>query len=154
MPELVKVLLVEDHPPTRAVLSRMIARAGYEVFPADSPDAALKVLDTIKFDLVVSDIGLPAMSGWELMERIKAKQPWTRAIALSGFGYDEDRAKSTKAGFDDHMTKPVAWSALSAKISKLCPPALPPPPAKIDGKGPAGLPPPPKPGRDSPQSPG
>ena len=113
-----RLLLVDDHPDTRAVLSRLLAKCGHDVITADSADKALKILEGNRFDALISDIGLPDCSGYELMREAKRRQP-LKGIALSGLGMDEDILRSMEAGFDCHLTKPINFQDLRSILEKI-----------------------------------
>ena len=103
----IRVLLVEDHADTAKALSRLLAVSGYAVGMAGSVASPLKLAAAEPFDRVmVSDIGLPDATGFELM-RLVRQQFALKGIALTGFGQDDDLAKSREAGFADHVVKPV-----------------------------------------------
>lgn len=109
-----ELLLVDDHADTSAVLSRLLTKVGHEVVTSDSADKALKILDSHHFDVLISDIGLPDCSGYELVREAKRRQPQLKGIALSGLGMDEDILRSMEAGFDCHLTKPVNLQELKS----------------------------------------
>lgn len=111
-----RILLVEDHPPTRAVLTRLLMRAGHDVVCAASVAEARGVAAREKFDVVVSDIGLPDGTGVELMRSLKAEHGLT-GIALSGYGMEEDLNRSMEAGFIAHLTKPVDFTQVVRALS-------------------------------------
>jgi len=106
-----RLLLVEDHKPTAQVLSHLLARAGHQVVSAGNITDALAAAAANKFDMVVSDLGLPDGSGNELMEQLRDKHG-LRGIALSGYGMDEDIARSHDSGFVAHLIKPVDFHQL------------------------------------------
>ena len=106
-----QILLVDDHRDTRDVLSRLLRRFGHEVTTTDSVKGALQLLDSREFDTLISDIGLPDDTGYNLVREAKRRQP-LRAIALSGFGMEADIQRSLEAGFDYHVTKPVDLNRL------------------------------------------
>jgi PAS domain S-box-containing protein len=112
------LLLVDDHLDTRRVLSRLLTKCGHEVVTADSAQEALKLLDTGRFEVLISDIGLPDGDGCDLVRAAKRKHP-VRAIALSGFGTEEDVRRSLEAGFDYHLTKPVDLNGLRSLLQKI-----------------------------------
>ncbi|HEX8295835.1 MAG TPA: PAS domain S-box protein [Chthoniobacteraceae bacterium] len=107
-----RLLLVEDHEPTLHVLSRLLIRAGHQVVTAGNVADALAAADAHRFDLVVSDLGLPDGTGIELMEKLRAKHG-LRGIALSGYGMEEDLVRSREAGFITHLIKPVDFHQLT-----------------------------------------
>ena len=113
-----ELLLVEDHADTARVLTRILQSAGYQVWHAGTITAARELAGTRRFDLVVSDLGLPDGSGLELMRSLQQAHG-LRGIALSGFGTDDDRAASAAAGFAEHLTKPVDWPLLRDAIARL-----------------------------------
>ena len=117
-PRSLRLLLVDDHADTRAVLSRLLTKSGHEVVTADSADKALKILDGGRFDALISDIGLPDCSGYELVREAKRRQP-LKGIALSGLGMDDDVLRSMEAGFDCHLTKPINFQELKSVLEKL-----------------------------------
>ncbi len=100
------LLVVEDHDATLQVLSRLLTRAGHRIVTASSVATALSVARDHRFDLVVSDLGLPDGTGLELMQNLRDRHG-LRGIALSGYGMDEDLRRSEEAGFVAHLVKPV-----------------------------------------------
>ena len=113
-----RVLIVDDDGDTRRILSRLLSKCGHEVVPADSVQQALKFLETEPFNALISDIGLPDGSGYELVREAKKRQP-LKGIALSGFGAEEDVRQSLEAGFDHHLTKPVNFQDLRALLRQV-----------------------------------
>ena len=113
-----RLLLVDDHADTRHILSRLLGKCGHEVSTADSGQSALKLMETEQFDALISDIGLPDTSGYELVREAKRRQP-LQGIALSGFGMEEDVRRSLEAGFDYHLTKPVEFQDLKSLLQKI-----------------------------------
>lgn len=106
-----RLLLVEDHELTLKTLRRLLVAEGHQVETAKTVAEALAVAANGRFDLVLSDIGLPDGSGCELMPILKDRYG-LRGIALSGFGADGDLEASRNAGFLAHLTKPVTIEAL------------------------------------------
>ena len=115
------ILLVEDHMDTARVLSRILTKAGHRVHLAHLIADARALAAEKNFQLVVSDLGLPDGTGFELMRHLHATYG-LRGIALSGFGTDEDLAASRHAGFSEHLTKPVDLDLLKSVISRLTSP--------------------------------
>ena len=101
-----RLLLVEDHPDTVRALSRLLDRSGFQVRTANSVASALQLAASEPFDIVLSDIGLPDGTGYELMEQIRDRYG-IKGIALSGYGMEEDIRRSREAGFIEHVVKPV-----------------------------------------------
>ena len=94
------------------------AELGYEVLAAKTVHDALRIAEEHHFDILLSDIGLPDGSGLELLRQLSRRRK-VPALALSGFGMDEDIERSQAAGFADHLTKPVSIDRLQAAISQL-----------------------------------
>ncbi len=114
-----QILLVEDHAATRHTLTRLLTRRRHAVVSASSVAAALALAATRPFDLLVSDIGLPDGDGCALMQQLRRQQPRLAGIALSGYGMEEDVARSRAAGFARHFIKPVDVRALDQAIADL-----------------------------------
>jgi PAS domain S-box-containing protein len=114
------ILFVEDHEDTARVLGRILQNAGFDVSHAGTVAGARTLAAGRRFDLVISDLGLPDGSGLELMSALRDAQGLT-GIALSGFGTEEDVAASLAAGFAAHLTKPVDWDRLRSEIEQLTP---------------------------------
>ena len=113
-----RLLLVEDHHDTQQTLSRLLERRGYEVRVADCLQLALAVASEYKFDVLISDMGLPDGSGLELMTKLSRNGP-VRGIALSGYGMEEDVQRSRSVGYAEHLTKPVDIQKLDAAIQQI-----------------------------------
>jgi PAS domain S-box-containing protein len=115
-----RLLLVEDHDSTREVLARILERSGHQVHGAGTGAEALKLLESAgPFDAVISDLGLPDRNGFELLVEIRAIQPGVPAIALSGYGMDEDVKRAKQAGFLAHLVKPVPFNQLRALLDHI-----------------------------------
>jgi PAS domain S-box-containing protein len=114
-----EILLVEDHDDTSRVLGRLLEGLGHRVRIADSVASAVAAAKH-PFDLLLSDIGLPDGSGIDLIHQLRQngdlKGP---AVALTGFGMEEDLAKSHEAGFTEHLTKPVNFQRLQMVVQKI-----------------------------------
>lgn len=113
-----RVLLVEDHSDTREVLAGLLGAADYAVRTAGSVGAALELADAEPFDLVVSDLGLPDGTGYDLMRHLRDRHG-VRGIALSGYGMEEDQRRSREVGFLDHVVKPVDANQLMTVIQRV-----------------------------------
>jgi NO-binding membrane sensor protein with MHYT domain/CheY-like chemotaxis protein/nitrogen-specific signal transduction histidine kinase len=118
-----KVLLVDDAPDTLEVLEQILVQAGATVMAAASADVALALLAHALPDVIVSDIGMPATDGFELMRRIRQRPSGAGAaipaIALTALTRKEDRDRALQAGFTDYLAKPVEAAALVACIAAL-----------------------------------
>jgi PAS domain S-box-containing protein len=113
-----RILLVEDHNDTARALVRLLTTRGYQVQTADTVAGGIEAIEHGQFDLLVCDIGLPDGTGFQLLERVRASCK-TPALALSGFGMEEDVTKCREAGFEAHLTKPVNFQKLEAAIWQL-----------------------------------
>jgi PAS domain S-box-containing protein len=117
-PGKVKLLLVEDHADTARALVRLLESRGYEVSSVGSVASASQAIERNEFDLFLCDLGLPDGTGFDLIERLRQKRD-TPAVALTGFGMQQDVERAQHAGFDAHLTKPVNLQKLEATIWKL-----------------------------------
>ena len=116
-----KILLVEDNELNRDMLSRRLERKGYEVVVAADGQQSLELAELEKPSLILMDMSLPELDGWEATRRLKA-EPATRdipVIALTAHALVSDREKAYRAGCDDYDTKPVEFQRLLAKIERL-----------------------------------
>jgi CheY-like chemotaxis protein len=113
-----RILVVDDHEDTLRSMKLLLRRLGYEVLAAENMTDALQIAEEQPFDILLSDIGLPDGSGLELLRRLRQMRD-VPALALSGFGMDEDVERSRDAGFSDHLTKPVSIDRLQAAIAQL-----------------------------------
>ncbi len=112
------LLLVDDHFDTCTGMKMMLERRGYDITVAHSADQAVEKAQAHDFDLLISDIGLPDRSGYELMRELHAKKG-LRGIALSGFGSEHDVTQAREAGFSEHLTKPINFERLEEAIHQL-----------------------------------
>ena len=115
------ILLVEDNPQTLHAMARILRHAGHKVHTATTSDSALRAIEDEPVNLLLCDIGLPDGSGWELLRRASAIRT-VPAVALSGFGSDEDIDRSRRAGFAAHLVKPVTQQKLLDAIRQATPP--------------------------------
>ena len=116
-----KILLVEDNELNRDMLSRRLMRKGYEVVLAEDGAQGVAAATAGRPDLVLMDMSLPVLDGWEATRRLKAA-PETRpipVIALTAHAMSSDREKALEAGCDDYDTKPVELERLLGKIERL-----------------------------------
>ncbi len=113
-----RVLLVEDHGDTAQVMRKLLEIMGHQVVVAGTIAAALKSESELPFDLVVSDIGLPDGTGYELMKEIH-KRKGIPGIALTGHGMEDDIQRSREAGFVEHVTKPIHGGHLEEVILRV-----------------------------------
>jgi PAS domain S-box-containing protein len=114
----IRILVVEDHEDTAAMLGRLLRGAGYSVSVANTAASAVAAAKQERFDLVLSDLGLPDATGYELIERLQELCE-IKGIAMSGYGMEEDIRRSFEAGFSEHLVKPVDFSSLERAIRRL-----------------------------------
>jgi CheY-like chemotaxis protein len=116
-----KILLVEDNEMNRDMLSRRLIRKGYEVVMALDGEQAVEMAGSQSPDLILMDMSLPVIDGWEATRRIKAaaETKGIPVIALTAHAMSDDRDKALGAGCDDYDTKPVDLPRLLDKISGL-----------------------------------
>jgi CheY-like chemotaxis protein len=116
-----KILLVEDNEMDRDMLRRRLTRNGYEVSVAFDGQQGADMAVSQQPDLILMDLSLPVIDGWEATRRIKANDATRRipVIALTAHAMDSDREKATEVGCDDYDTKPVEFSRLLGKIAAL-----------------------------------
>ena len=112
-----RVLLVEDHEDTNRSLTSLLRRRGYFVQAARSVQGALELAANERFDVLVSDIGLPDGSGIDIMQAINSEHP-IFGIALTGFGMEEDVRRSHAVGFHHHLIKPVDLNRLDSLLQR------------------------------------
>src|SRR5713101_7243651 len=116
-----KILLVEDNEMNRDMLSRRLQRKGYSVVTAEDGEKGLLLARSEVPDLILMDISLPLMGGWDVTRHLKADQSTRHIpiIALTAHAWVTDREKALEAGCDDYDTKPVEFGRLSEKIENL-----------------------------------
>ena len=119
-PRPARILLVEDHPDTARIMRRLLMLDGHEVQTAGDIATALDLAgDNGRFDLLISDLGLPDGSGVDLMRELRSRGNRIPAIALSGYGQEEDLRRTHEAGFAAHLTKPTSPDRLAEAIASL-----------------------------------
>src|SRR5579884_4028506 len=116
-----KILLVEDNEMNRDMLSRRLVRKGYEVVIATDGAQGVAMAGTDAPDLILMDMRLPEIDGWEAVRRIRNDEAAERVpvIALTAHAMAGDREKAIEAGCDDYDTKPVDFARLHEKICRL-----------------------------------
>ncbi len=116
----IKILLVEDNEMNRDILSRRLQRRGFEIVIAVDGQQGVEKAKTESPQLILMDMSLPILDGWEATHRIKS-HPDTKAIPLIGLSahaMESDRLKAMEAGCDDYDTKPVEFDRLMEIINK------------------------------------
>lgn len=121
-----RILLVEDNEMNRDMLSRRLIRNGYEVFLAMDGQQGVNMALSERPDLILMDMSLPVIDGWEATRQIKANDATRRipVIALTAHAMAGDREKAMEVGCDDYDTKPVEIARLLGKIAALLVPKV------------------------------
>ena len=116
-----KILLVEDNEMNRDMLSRRLVRRGYEVVIAEDGQQGVEMAVSEKPDLILMDMSLPVMDGWDATRTLKASEEMRKipVIALTAHAMAQDREKALGAGCDDYDTKPIELPRLIKKIEDL-----------------------------------
>lgn len=116
-----KILLVEDHEMNRDMLCRRLRRRNHEVIEAGSAEEGIELAITWQPDLILMDMSLPGMNGWEATSKLKCDMRTEKIpiIGLSAHAMSGDRQRGLKAGCDDYDTKPVDFERLIQKIQDL-----------------------------------
>ena len=118
---MIKILLIEDNEMNRDMLSRRLERKGFEVIIAVDGQAGVNMATSESPDLILMDLSLPVIDGWEATRQIKADAATQSipVIALTAHAMASDERKALEAGCDDYDTKPVNFKRLLAKVEKL-----------------------------------
>jgi CheY-like chemotaxis protein len=116
-----KILLVEDNELNRDMLSRRLERKGFDLVMAKDGSEGIEVSNSEKPDLILMDMSLPVLDGWEATKQIKAKEETAHIpiIALTAHAMSGDRERALEAGCDDYDTKPIDLPRLLEKITAL-----------------------------------
>jgi CheY-like chemotaxis protein len=115
-----RVLVVDDNGDSAESLAMLLSLCGHETHVARSGPEALTSADALRPDAILLDLGLPGLNGYEVCRRVRAAG-WARAIpiiAITGWGQAEDRQRSTEAGFDAHLVKPVLLADVTALLER------------------------------------
>ena len=114
----ITILVVDDEVPMRDLLNSILTRDGYRVLLADCGAAALDILECESVDLVISDLKMPGMNGFELLKRIKADHPEVGVIMVTAFGDTYTVKDAILLGADDFVTKPFKGFEISLVVEK------------------------------------
>jgi signal transduction histidine kinase len=111
-----RIVIVEDDPDGREALRLLLVRSGFEVHEAIDGESGLELVQRLQPDVVLLDIGLPGLDGYEVARRLRSTPKCPRLIAITGYGRPEDRERSMQAGFDQHLIKPVNYQELQRAL--------------------------------------
>jgi CheY-like chemotaxis protein len=116
-----RALVVDDVPDVTDMLSVLLTHAGYEVSTASSARDAIALARGQSFDMIISDIGMPEMNGYELARTLRSLPDYQTVpmVAVTGYSMFDDRNKSLNAGFNEHVTKPIDPRAFLELIEQL-----------------------------------
>ena len=114
-------LVVDDVSDVTEMLSVLLTHAGYEVVSASSARAALEAVHKQHFDVIISDIGMPEMNGYQLAREIRQLPDYATVpmVAVTGYSMFDDKQRSLSAGFNAHLTKPIDPKVLLELIERL-----------------------------------
>jgi two-component system KDP operon response regulator KdpE len=121
-----RILVVEDDPAMRNAVRSTLAAAGYEIRTAGDGAAGVRELETHEFDVVLLDIGLPFVDGWQILVGMKGKR-LPSVIVISARGEERDKVRALDLGADDYLAKPFGSDELLARIRAVVRRAQPPP---------------------------
>jgi PAS domain S-box-containing protein len=112
-----RILLVDNDPQVLSILGEMLKDAGHHVLPVPSGPEALRVFVPDAFDLVITNVGMPGMSGWDVAEQLRARDPYVPVIFITGWGLqEEDQARCRRLGISALLFKPVPPPELHRKV--------------------------------------
>ncbi len=116
-----RILYVEDNDDNIYMLQNRLKRQGFDVLIARDGASGVEIARSERPDLILMDLGLPIMDGWEATRRLKSDEVTSHIplIALSAHAMSDDRARALEAGCDDYDVKPVEWARLLTKITTL-----------------------------------
>jgi CheY-like chemotaxis protein len=116
-----RALIVDDATDVTEMMAILLKHAGYDVQMAFTAPAALEAVKVVTFDIVVSDIGMPGMNGYELAQKIRATPGYESVpmIAVTGFSVYDDQGRALESGFNAHLSKPINPMALLETIERL-----------------------------------
>ena len=116
-PSAKRILIIEDDADGREALRMQLLMAGHEVHEAKDGESGIEMSQRVRPDVVILDVGLPGLDGYEVARRLKRTQSCPRLVAVTGYGQPEDRQRARTAGFDKHLTKPVDPNELQRALA-------------------------------------
>ncbi len=134
-PATVNVLIVDDEPEMRAALGETLKRQGYPFDTAENGQEALSRIEDTTYDLVISDVKMPKLSGPELLKCIREISPETRVVMITAYGTIDNAVETMKAGASDYLLKPFSADVLISTVTRalMSPPGAPVPPDTGEG---------------------
>jgi CheY-like chemotaxis protein len=115
-----RILLVDNDPQVMTILGEMLADVGHQVAPVGSGEDAVRAFPSGRFDLVITNLGMPGMNGWEVADRLRARDPRLPIIFITGWGMqEEDQARCRGLGVAALLFKPVRPAELHAAVEEV-----------------------------------
>jgi CheY-like chemotaxis protein len=116
-----KILIGEDNPVNRELLRELLEMQGYEIFEACNGQETLDMIETVRPDLLVLDLGMPVLDGFAAIQQIRANPATAklRVLAATAYAMRGDREKTLQAGFDGYLSKPISPTALKSEVDRL-----------------------------------
>ncbi|MBM4278169.1 MAG: PAS domain S-box protein [Deltaproteobacteria bacterium] len=113
-----QILVIDDEETVRSVLARMLSRVNHQVTVANDGEEGIRLFQEKEFDIVLTDLGMPGMSGWEVCGRIKKMNPSTPVGMITGWGMEIDQSRKEEAGLDFIITKPFDFNQIVSVVSE------------------------------------
>ncbi|ABX03500.1 MAG TPA: hypothetical protein DEF47_17920 [Herpetosiphon sp.] len=114
-----RILVVDDEPAVRNIVAKVLRHDQHEVTLAGSGEEALRWIDEQAFDLIISDLGMPGMNGWDVLEQARQRRPNIIAILITGWGYQHDADYAAARGVDSVLGKPFEMQTLRSTVADL-----------------------------------
>jgi CheY-like chemotaxis protein len=118
MSEQRKILVVDDDPVVGESFNRVLSRKGYAVITAANGDEALAKMKAERYDLVFTDLRMPGMDGLEVAEQVKARQPWTPVVIVTGYGSKPSEERARALGVSEFLNKPLSPEMIEDSAAK------------------------------------
>ena len=118
MKNISQILVIEDEPANREAIALLLGNAGYQVKTAESGENALELLKKNAFEVILTDLCLPGVSGIDILKKVKEDSPYTNVILITGKGSAESAVEAMKEGAFDYITKPLHFEKLQVLIAK------------------------------------
>ncbi len=118
MSKLSQILIIDDEPHNREALSLLLGHAGYQVQAAESGEEALRILAKTPFEVIITDLFLPGVSGIDILKKVKVDSPFTNVILVTGKASAETAVEAMKEGAFDYITKPFNFEKLKIQVAK------------------------------------
>ncbi len=114
-----RLLVVDDNEDVLEIIQAMLHCDGYKVVALTDGRKALEIIETEEFDLVLTDLGMPSISGWEIAKKVKCKNPKLPVVMLTGWAIECQEDELSMEGIDMLLSKPLNWVQLTESVRKL-----------------------------------